>query len=92
MKSGPGSSTLPRFLFASLQKLKEKRKQASQGTVVWQHAPFTNPARGDSLVLRHWVKAFRDNAGATRLADPGPYHFAKYNKKVWRVLRAGGNE
>ena len=31
------------------QKLKEKRKQAAQGTVVWQHRPFTNPARKDGL-------------------------------------------
>ena len=34
---------------AAPQKLKEKRKQAAQGTVVWQHRAFTNPARRDGL-------------------------------------------
>ena len=52
------------------------------GTVVWEHRQFSNPARGDGLQLGHWIKCLKDSAGEVRLADPGPYHFAKYDKKV----------
>lgn len=78
MASNP-RSRLPRVV---AQKLKERRKQEALGTVVWEHRRFTNPARTDGLQLGHWIKCLKDSAGEVRLADPGPYHFAKYNKKA----------
>ena len=73
---------MPLPLPCDLQKLREKRKQAARGTVVWQFKPFTNPARSDGLQLSHWVKCYKDSAGGVRQADEGPYHFAKYSKKA----------
>ena len=65
-----------------VQKLKEKRKQVALGTVVWECQKFHNSARTDGLQLSHWIKCLKDSSGEVRLAEPGPYHFAKYDKKV----------
>lgn len=55
-----------------LQKLKEKRKQAAQGIVVWQHRAFTNPARKDGLqvcaVAPPWVRTHQKPSCCTRQA------------------------
>ncbi|KAI9302294.1 hypothetical protein BJ944DRAFT_290272 [Cunninghamella echinulata] len=40
----------------------------------WVCKPFLHPARGDSLVLNHWVKASEQ--------DSDDYHFAKFNRVV----------
>ncbi len=52
------------------------------GQVTFQWGKFTNPARSDGLQLEHWIKCYKDAAGRVVPADPGPYPFAKYNKKV----------
>lgn len=66
---------------AALAGLKQKRKFSSKGLSTYQFRPFTNPARKDGLVLRHWVKCFKDTAGKLREADE-TYPFAKFNKQV----------
>ncbi|KAM3587108.1 swr complex subunit [Umbelopsis sp. WA50703] len=45
-----------------------------QKAVPWEFRQFTNPARTDGLVLRHWVKE-NDNSD-------GDYYFAKFNKVI----------
>ncbi|KAI8356098.1 Swr1 complex subunit Swc4 [Choanephora cucurbitarum] len=48
----------------------QKKKKA----VPWKMQPFINPARGDGLLLSHWVKASE--------ADNQDYPFAKFNKVI----------
>ncbi|KAH8550498.1 hypothetical protein BGW37DRAFT_66577 [Umbelopsis sp. PMI_123] len=45
-----------------------------QKATPWEFRQFTNTARTDGLVLRHWVKANDDN--------DGDYYFAKFNKVI----------
>ena len=50
--------------------------------MTWQWRPFENQGRKDGLKLKHWAKCLKDPTGKVKLADPGDYQYAKYNKKV----------
>jgi hypothetical protein len=76
------SAFAPREPDASAQGLKQKRKPSSRGTVTWHFREFSNPARTDGLLLKHWVKCYRDATGRVQEHNAGPYPFAKYNKKA----------
>jgi len=84
--------------------LKDKRRHPpgyKKGKVSWAWKPFTNSARTDSLVMKHWVKTTLGGGG--RLGSNGgdaggDYAFAKYNKRCelltyndeeWDTLLAG---
>lgn len=55
--------------------------------ITWRWQGFANPARADGLQLEHWVKCYKDPAGKVKPAEEGEYSFAKYNKKVWELLK-----
>ncbi|KAG6378754.1 hypothetical protein JVT61DRAFT_13027 [Boletus reticuloceps] len=65
---GPSAPSLAAHL--AKPRLRQKPNLGGGGTVKWEHRPFGNSARSDTLQLFHWVK----------LSDPiGDYPFAKYN-------------
>ena len=64
--------------------LKDKRKVSAR-KVAWSWQPFKNSARGDQLMLKHWVKTGAGGAvlpGSNGGDVGGDYAFSKYNKKV----------
>ncbi|KAF8450496.1 hypothetical protein L210DRAFT_956608 [Boletus edulis BED1] len=65
---GPSAPSLAAHL--AKPRLRQKPNLGGGGTVKWEHRPFGNSARSDTLQLFHWVKQ----------SDPiGDYPFAKYN-------------
>ncbi|PPQ65952.1 hypothetical protein CVT26_010714 [Gymnopilus dilepis] len=67
---GPSAPSLAAQL--AKPRLKQKPKFGAAGSKVkWELRAFKNPARSDSLELRHWEKVTPDG--------PGEYPFAKYN-------------
>ncbi|KIJ70140.1 hypothetical protein HYDPIDRAFT_104810 [Hydnomerulius pinastri MD-312] len=65
---GPSAPSLAAHL--AKPRLKQKPSFGGGGKVKWEHRPFRNGARTDSLQLSHWVKANEPD---------GEYQFAKYN-------------
>lgn len=82
---GDNHPIMPSQLLSGLKRKKDEKNKArpsTKGQPTYYMKAFTNQARSDGLVLRHWVKGYKDASGRVRDADEGEYKFAKYNKKV----------
>ncbi|KAF8842735.1 hypothetical protein BDN67DRAFT_947157 [Paxillus ammoniavirescens] len=67
---GPSAPSLAAHLSKPRLKQKPNFGGGGGGKVKWEHRPFSNSARTDSLQLSHWAKASEHD---------GEYLFAKYN-------------